>query len=158
MDRSALPVSACLTRRNGCAVPPSTMQKISCTVIRSPKAVPSGMNDVEDSRRLAGCSRARQRRGCHGKHGERLALEEHKRGHKQLPRVDASQALRGKDVEEFPVSSHDMDMGRRAEKRQLYLEGPGMHGTVKVNYHGCVCLAQHGKNKNKQGIRKFFQV
>jgi len=42
MDRSALPVSACLTRRNGCAVPPSTMQKISCTVTRLPKAVPSG--------------------------------------------------------------------------------------------------------------------
>ena len=33
MDRSALPVSACLTRRNGCAVPPSTMQKISCKVM-----------------------------------------------------------------------------------------------------------------------------
>lgn len=30
MDRSALPVRACLTRRNGCAAPPSTMQKISC--------------------------------------------------------------------------------------------------------------------------------
>lgn len=29
MDRSVLPVSACLTRRNGCTVPPSTMQKIS---------------------------------------------------------------------------------------------------------------------------------
>jgi hypothetical protein len=42
MDRSALPVSACLTRRNGCTVPPSTMQKISCTVMRSSKAVPSG--------------------------------------------------------------------------------------------------------------------
>lgn len=32
-----------------------------------------------------------------------------------------------------------------------------MHGTVKVNYRGCACLAQHGKNKNKQAIRKFFQ-
>lgn len=40
MDRSALPVSACLTRRNGWTVPPSTMQKISCTVTRLPKAVP----------------------------------------------------------------------------------------------------------------------
>jgi hypothetical protein len=39
MDRSALPVSACLTRRNGCVVPPSTMQKISCTAMRSPNAV-----------------------------------------------------------------------------------------------------------------------
>ena len=50
-----------------------------------------------------------------------------------------------------------MDMGRRAEKRQLYREGPRMHGTVKMNYHGSACLAQHGENKNKQEIREFFQ-
>lgn len=96
MDRSALPVSACLTRRNGCAVPPSTMQKISCKVMSHQKQFRPRANDAEVLRRLAGCSRVRQRRGCRGRHGERRELEEHERGQWQLPRVDASQALRGK--------------------------------------------------------------
>jgi hypothetical protein len=45
----------------------------------------------------------------------------------------------------FPVASHDMDMGRRAEKRQLYLEGPGMHGESELS-----CLSGTARKKQKQ--------
>jgi hypothetical protein len=38
-------------------------------------------------------------------------------------------------------------MGRRAEKRQLYLEGPGVHGTVKVDYIGV--FVWHSTEKTK---------
>jgi len=47
-------------------------------------------------------------------------LEERERGYWQLPRVDAYQALRGKGVRGFPVASHDMDMGRRADGANFF--------------------------------------
>lgn len=54
-----------------------------------------------------------------------------------------------------------MDMGRRAEKRQLYREEPEMHGKVKMDYdgyNGCACLAQDGKTKTSRQYGSSFSL
>lgn len=140
MDRSALPVRACLTRRNGCAAPPSTMQKISCDMRSVMRGGSADKKGVLHLRRLVGCLSVRRRRCFRGNHGVRRLHEVRSRVQWQLPGVDASQALRGKRVSWNTVSSHDMDMGRRGcVKRRLHREA----GHVCMAVNGCSSRSVH---------------
>jgi hypothetical protein len=86
-------------------------------------------------RRLVGCWLARRRRGFRGKRGVRRLHEVRSRVQWQLPGFDASQALRGKRVSWNPVSSHDMDMGRRrCVKRRLHREAGAVSGCSSRTY------------------------
>lgn len=52
-----------------------------------------------------------------------------------------------------------MDMGRRVESANSIEKGREMHGTVKVDYHGCACLAQPtGKTKTSKQYGSSFSL